>query len=175
MNGTRLLICVLLLFGINVLASDVQKSTGKEALEFTLEDQYARSWSWSDHWKGKPTVVVMSDWKGYSHVDNWTKPLTNRFKGRVQFLAIADLSLTQEAPSFMLPSLQGTLRERFREAFQHSILMDWEGITFKYYLIQEGLPNVLYIDASGIVRLHTWGKGSDDHVAKFADYLERRL
>jgi len=158
-----------------VVSSDEPKAIGLTAARFTLEDQYQQRWAWKDHWQGKPTVVVVSDWKGSDYLESWTLPLTARFKDRVQFVAIADLSLTQEAPSFMQASLQGTLRERFREAYKNSILMDWKGRVCSYYRVRNGLPNVLYIDATGVVRLHTWGSGKEDHVNAFAEALENQL
>ena len=158
-----------------VASDDEPKAIGLKAAKFTMEDQFQQKWAWKDHWQGKPTVLVMSDWTGSDYIDNWTLPLTKRFKGRVQFVAMADLSLTQEAPSFMQSSLQNTLRERFREAYKNSILMDWKGRVCDYYRVRDGLPNVVYIDAAGVVQLHTWGTGKDDHVNAFAEALEKRL
>jgi len=158
-----------------LVADDEPKAIGLKAAKFTLEDQFQQRWAWKDHWQGKPTVLVMSDWKGSDYIDAWTLPLTTRFKDRVQFVALADLSLTQEAPSFMMSTLQGTLRERFREAYKNSILLDWKGRVFDYYRVRDGLPNVLFISADGVVQLHTWGSGKEEHVKAFADALEKRL
>ncbi len=158
-----------------VVSADEPKAIGLKAARFTLEDQYQQRWVWKDHWQGKPTVVVVSDWKGSDYLEAWTLPLTERFKDRVQFVAIADLSLTQESPSFMQSTLQSTLRDRFRESYKNSILLDWKGRVCDYYRVRDGLPNVLYIDAEGVVRLHTWGSGKDDHVKAFAEALEKLL
>ncbi len=144
------------------------KSIGLQAMPFTLQDQFENEWKWENHWKGKPVVLVLSDWKGSDYTTAWTDPLTQRFKDKVQFVAVADVSL---APSFV----HGLIRSRFRDAYSYSILLDWEGDVCRYYKMQEGLPNVLFIDGSGQVRLHTWGKGSKDHVETFATQLERML
>ena len=169
-------VIIALLFAASVLvADDEPKANGLKAAKFTLEDQYQQKWSWKEHWQGKPTVLVISDWKGSDYTENWTLPLTQRFKDRVQFVAIADLSLSEEAPSFMQGTLKNTLREQFRDSYKNSILLDWKGRVCDYYRVRDGLPNVVYIDAAGIVQLHTWGTGKDDHVNAFAEALEKRL
>lgn len=144
------------------------KSIGKRAHAFVLEDQFEQRWSWNNHWKGKPVVLVLSDWKGSDYIPAWTDPLTKRFADRVKFVACADVSL---APSF----LKGYLRGRFRETYTNSILLDWDGATFKHYHTQAGLPNVVFIDADETVRLHTWGTGKPEHIDAFAQNLERLL
>jgi hypothetical protein len=149
-------------------ANDTEKAIGKKAVPFTLEDQFEKKWSWNTHWRGKPTVLVLSDWKGSDHLTKWTSALVPKFKDRVKFASFADVSL---APGF----LKGYLRERFREAFTTSVMLDWDGDVFKHYNVQPGLPNVIYVDATGTVRLHTWGKGAQEHVDAFIVNLERLL
>ena len=163
----RLALISLLLFTFSSVHAN-EKAVGKSAVEFTLEDQFSQKWSWSKHWKGKPTVLVMSDWKGSDYANSWTAPLLERFKDRVQFVALADVSL---APSF----LRGYLRDRFKGAYQHSVLLDWDGDIFTHYVVQPSVANVLFVDPSGTVRLHTWGKGAEDHVEKFATALDLLL
>lgn len=161
-------LCVVLLISSALTAGDGSRAIGKKALAFSVEDQFEKTWSWETNYKGKPTVLVLSDWKGSDYITNWTKPLLERFKGRIQFVAFADVSL---APSFM----HGTIRGMFRESFTYSIMMDFTGDVFKYYNVRAGVPNVVYIDESETVRLHTWGKGSTEYVKAFADHLEKTI
>lgn len=163
------------LLPVGVAKSEEPKAIGLKAANFTLQDQFEKTWKWADHWRGKPTVLVMSDWKGSSYIDAWTAPLAAKYAGKVAFVAMADLSLTQEAPSFMQGTIQNTIRGRFADAYKLPILMDWKGTVVRYYRIRSGLPNVLFIDASGIVQLHTWGKGSESHLASFTEAMERHL
>lgn len=160
---------------IPALSTDDPKAIGLKAANFTLKDQFEKSWKWSDHWHGKPTVLVLSDWKGSSYIDAWTEPLVKKYAGKVAFVAMADLSLTQEAPTFMQGTIQNTIRGRFADAYTIPILMDWKGAVVKYYRMRTGLPNVLFIDANGVVQLHTWGKGSEQHLASFTEAMERYL
>lgn len=162
-----LLASIIAIVGI-AQATDVVKAIGKKAVPFTLEDQFEKKWSWKTHWQGKPAVLVLSDWRGSDHLSKWTTVLVPRFKDRVKFASFADVSL---APGF----LKSYLRERFREAFTTSVMLDWDGDVFRYYNVQPGLPNVIFVDATGTVRLHTWGSGATDHVEAFATNLERLL
>jgi hypothetical protein len=156
--------CVILL--TVALANDT--AVGKRAIEFELTDQHEKEWSWKQHWKGKATIIVLSDWKGSDYTPTWTTPLTAKLKDRVKFVALADVSL---APGF----LKGYLRSRFRDAYSTPILLDWDGDVFTHYAFESGVPNVLFVDAQGIVRLHVWGKGSTEQANAFALNVEKFL
>lgn len=143
-------------------------AVGKRAFDFTIEDQYEKPWSWSATYKGKPTILVMSDRSGSEFITAWTSPLTKQYAKRVSFAALADVSA---APFF----IKGLLRSKFRDAFSVSILMDWDGDAFEYYLVHEGVPNVIYISPDGVVRLHVWGKGTQSEIMAFTRDLDRYL
>jgi hypothetical protein len=144
------------------------RAVGKRAIEFTLLDQFEKEWSWSRNLKGRPTILVLSDWKGSDYTSAWTDPLVARFKDRVQFVAMADVSM---APGF----LEGYLRGRFRDAYKTPIILDFDGDVFEYYQFVAGVPNVLFIDATGVVRLHTWGKGASENVVSIGDRIAKLL
>lgn len=165
---TVIITTVMVLMTLTAIGSSSDRAIGKQAKDFTLLDQFEKPWSWSKNWKGRPTILVLSDWKGSDYTSAWTDPLVARFKDRVQFVAMADVSL---APGF----LEGYLRSRFRDAYKTPILLDFDGDVFEYYQFVSGIPNVLFIDASGMVRLHTWGKGSGDAVTKFAESVTQLL
>lgn len=150
------------------VAVSVDHAIGKKAKEFVLLDQFEKEWSWTKNCKGRPTVMVLSDWKGSDYTAAWTDPLVARFKDRVQFVALADVSM---APGF----LEGYLRSRFRDAYKTPILLDFDGEIFEYYKFVSGVPNVLFIDASGTVRLHTWGKGSNESVTTLIESISKIL
>jgi hypothetical protein len=159
---------VVIVIAAAAVALSVDHAIGKRARDFVLLDQYEKEWSWTKNCKGRPTVMVLSDWKGSDYTAAWTDPLVARFKDRVQFVALADVSM---APGF----LEGYLRSRFRDAYKTPILLDFEGEIFEYYKFVTGVPNVLFIDASGIVRLHIWGKGSSESVNSLIENITKIL
>lgn len=170
LGNMKNILCVLigLLVVVHSMSSADNTAVGKRAIEFELADQFEREWSWSQHWKGKATILVLSDWKGSDYTPTWTTPLTTKLKDRVKFVALADVSL---APGF----LKGYLRSRFRDAYTTPVLLDWDGDVFTHYAFESGVPNVIFIDAQGVVRLHVWGKGSADQANAFAVNVEKLL
>jgi len=168
-TGRSIALLLLLFLAVHPSSTSADdKAIGKTALEFVLQDQFEQSWAWTKHWKGKPTVIVMSDRAGSDYTTKWSEPLHTKFKERIQLVAIADVS---SVPSF----IKGLVRSKFKEAFANSILLDWDGDVCKYYVLQPGIPNVFFLDAQGIVRLHTWGKGAREHVEAFSLNVERIL
>jgi len=161
-------IALLFVGNVALAISPEAKAIGKKAKAFVLEDQFGKSWPWDQHWKGKPTVLILADRTGSEYTKNWTDQLTMPYRDKVQFVACADVSL---APGF----IRSYIKDRFREAFAYSILMDWDGDVFEYYNVQSGLPNVIFIDENEVVRLHTWGTGKPDHVKQFANAMDRLL
>lgn len=143
-------------------------AVGKRAIAFTLEDQFEKEWTWDGHWRGKPTIIMMTDRKGKDYLQTWIKPLVASFRQTVRFASFADVSTV---PGF----LKGFIRGKFRDAFTTSILMDWEGTVIEHYMAKPDVPNVLFVDASGIVRLHTWGDGSGNAVQSFIEQVQRQL
>lgn len=164
-----LTVCVLVLSVVHTTSVRADRTAvGKRAFDFTMEDQFEKTWSWSATYKGKPTVLVMSDRTGSEFITAWTNALTKQYAKRVSFAAMADVSA---APFF----IKGLLRSKFREAYSVSILMDWDGDAFEHYLVHDDVPNVLYISPDGVVRLHVWGKGTQNEIAAFTRDLDRYL
>jgi hypothetical protein len=149
-------LCVAIGFSVVVA---MEKAIGVQALPFTMRDQFNNTWSWEKNFKGKPVVMVLSDWKGSDYTANWTRPLVEKYSSNAQFVAFADVSL---APDF----IRSYIQERFREEYSTPVLLDWNGIIFQHYKVQPGLPNVVFIDPQGTVKLHTWGTGKKEHVEK---------
>ena len=169
MTRSLLLLAYLVTFSITTtLAADPATAIGKRAIAFTLEDQYQQEWAWDKHWRGKPTIVMMTDRSGKDYLQNWIKPLVDSLNDKVRFASFADVSTV---PGF----LKGFIRSKFREAFTWSILMDWDGVVMEHYLARPDVPNILFVDATGTVRLHTWGQGTGSSVKTFIDQVKRHL
>jgi hypothetical protein len=164
MTRSLLLLACLVTLSITTTAADPATAIGKRAITFTLEDQYEQEWAWDKHWRGKPTIVMMTDRNGKDYLQNWIKPLVDSLDSKVRFASFADVSTV---PGF----LKGFIRSRFREAFTWSILMDWDGVVIEHYLARPDVPNLLFVDASGTVRL----QGTGTSVKTFIDQVKRFL
>ena len=132
------------------------------APEFTLEDQFSKEHS-SKKFEGKNVVYIITDRAGADYVENWTKSLSP-FKSKVNFVAVANV---KGVPGL----LKGFIRGKFREVYSYSVLMDWEAKLWEYYGCKDGVPTVVFVDNSGVVRFKTSGKGTESEVKKISDEL----
>lgn len=132
------------------------------APQFTLEDQFDKKYS-SKNFEGKNVVYIITDRAGADYVENWKKSLAP-FKSKVDFVAVANV---KGVPGL----LKGFIRGKFREVYTYSILMDWEAKLWEHFDCKDGVPTVVFVDNSGIVRFKTSGKGTESEVKKISDEL----
>ena len=136
---------------------------GSKIPAFTVEDQNERSWTRSN-FSQKPVLYVVCDRDAYDHVDNWTSELVPRYKSKIHFVPVADVSAV---PGLM----KGYVRGKFKDEFSYPILMDWEGVLVKALRMKPGFPTLVITKADGTMTYHAWGKGT----AKQIERLEKKL
>jgi len=100
--------CLLLLTGMI--------SVGSSIPSFTVEDQFEKKWKKSDY-TGKAALYIVCDRKGYEYADNWTNKLVPKYRNKIHFVPIADVS---PVPGFM----KGYVRGQFKDKFSFSVLLD---------------------------------------------------
>ncbi|HVZ40198.1 MAG TPA: hypothetical protein VHI13_13045 [Candidatus Kapabacteria bacterium] len=138
---------------------------GTHVPEFVIDDQFEHPWN-ASMFRGGVTVYVLSDRSGYEYSGNWTTPLLARFRNSpVRFVPVADV---QSVPGF----LKGLIRGRFRDEFNYSVLMDWDGVLIKAFNMQEDVTNLVIANKSGIVEHVAFGTGTSAQVESFAKRLE---
>lgn len=163
------MIITLLTFLALTMQSAAPKAVGLTVSAFVLSDQYDKEWSWKEQGAHNAIIMMLIDRDGSTYLDKWTAPISARFGDRLRVIRIAN---TSGAPGFLHSFIKG----RFRKSFSYPMLLDWEGVLFSRYHIREAVPNILFVDAHGKIRLHTWGKGDTLHVStvinKIADLLQ---
>ena len=137
---------------------------GSTVPNFKLQDQKKRTWR-RTNFSGKPVLYVACDRDAYDYVDNWTSRLVPKFRSKIHFVPVADLS---SAPDF----LKGYIRDRFDDEFSYPVLMDWSGKLVKLLGIRSGYPTLVITTSSGKITYHAWGKGSASQVARLEAKLE---
>lgn len=136
---------------------------GSKVPAYTVEDQNERAWKRGDFSK-KPVLYVLCDLDAYDHVDNWTKELVPKYKSKIHFVPVADVST--------VPGLiKGYVRGKFKDEFDYPILMDWEGVLVKALGMKAGYPTLVITKADGTMTYHAWGKGSTKQIER----LEKKL
>jgi len=161
------LFCLALVFNIISVSIANDKLIGKKAYNFTLRDQFDKTHYWTS-FKGKPTVIILSDRAGSDFVDNWVKPLQKNLGTKVKFVPIAEVSI---APGFV----HGLIRSGIRDKYTYPLYLDWDGDTYKYYQCKPNIPNVFFVGEDEKISFTMAGNGSTTEVAFFIENVEKLL
>lgn len=139
-------------------------SVGSSIPSFTVEDQFEKKWKKSDY-TGKAALYIVCDRKGYEYADNWTNKLVPKYRNKIHFVPIADVS---PVPGFM----KGYVRGQFKDKFSFSVLLDWQGVLVKAFDMEAGYPTLVLADKSGIVKYRAWGKGSETQIKRLQENID---
>lgn len=140
---------------------------GAKVPSFAIEDQFEKKWTKADY-SNKVTLYMVCDRDGYDYADNWTDKLVPKFKSRIHFVPVADVS---PVPGL----LKGYIRGKFKDNFTFPVLMDWEGTLVKAFDMKEGYPTLIITDKTGVIQYRAWGKGSESEVRRIQEKLEQLL
>ncbi len=144
-----------------------EKMVGKKAYNFTLRDQHDNTHYWTS-FKGKPTIIILSDRAGSDFVDNWVKPLQKALGSKVKFVPVAEVS---SAPGFV----HGMIRSGIRDKYNYPLYLDWEGDTYRYYQCKAEVPNLYFVGSDEKIAITTAGKGTKNEVTTFIENVEKLL
>jgi hypothetical protein len=161
-----------LLFVLTIAVSFVnifsnEKMIGKKAYNFTLRDQHDNTHYWTS-FKGKPTIIILSDRAGSDFVDNWVKPLQKSLGSKVKFVPVAEVS---SAPGFV----HGLIRSGIRDKYNYPLYLDWDGDTYKYYQCKAEVPNLYFVGSDEKIAITTSGKGTKNEVSAFIENVEKLI
>ena len=140
---------------------------GAKVPAFAIEDQFEKKWTKADY-NNKVALYMVCDRDGYDYADNWTDKLVPKFKNRIHFVPVADVS---PVPGL----LKGYIRGKFKDNFTFPVLMDWEGTLVKAFDMKEGYPTLIITDKTGVIQYRAWGKGSESEVRRLQEKLEQLL
>ncbi|HYF03568.1 MAG TPA: hypothetical protein VEC36_09360 [Patescibacteria group bacterium] len=146
-----------------LMAFSVQAITN-HAPDFKLEDQFSKEHS-SKKFEGKSVIYTITDRTGAEYMENWIIAL-KPFKSRVDLVAVANV---KGVPGL----LKGFVRGKFRDVYSYPILMDWDAKLWEHFGCREGVPTVVHVDGSNVVRFKISGKGTEAEVKKLRDELNK--
>lgn len=138
------------------------------ATAFVLKDQYDQQW---DYRFPRETISVMfvADYTGSEQVENWVRPLYDRYEKTIGIYGVADLSAV---PGFM----RGLVAQFFRTKLQYPVMFDWHGTVSRSYAAQGGQANLYLIDTEGRIVLRLVGAVSPERLERVMtqiDHLRR--
>lgn len=140
---------------------------GQKLPTFTMEDQNSKEIQ-SSMYKGKHVLLFLADRAGSKLTPNFTKVLEPKFRGKVTFVAVANVS---SVPFF----LKGFIRGKFRENYSYTVLMDWDGELWEHFSCKDDVTTVVHIDPNGTAKFKLSGTGTDKEIEQIQSYLDAVL
>jgi len=146
-----------------VMSQDV--GVTPRATTFVLKDQYDKQW---DYRFPRETISVLfvADYTGSEQVENWVRPLYDRYEKTIGIYGVADLSAV---PGFM----RGMVARFFRTKLQYPVMFDWQGTVSRSYAAQGGQANLYLIDTEGRIVLRLVGAVSPERLERVMTQIDR--
>lgn len=142
----RIIVLIMALVVILVAPGFAQPTlqVGNRAPDFSLKDQFDKSWSLSNL-AGSVTVLVGADSDSGRAMGPWVDTLKARFSGKAQILGLLDLHT--------VPGIgRGIARSRIRKETKDPLMLDFSGTVSRTYGISSKVPTVVVIDKTGVVK-----------------------
>lgn len=119
-----------------------------QAPAFELTDQYGRAHRIAFP-RGKVSVITLADRRGSRQIEDWVRPLYERYTDRIEFHGIARVAGVPDA-------LRPLVSRLFRRGSGHAVMLDWTGDVCDRYVCEAERANVLVVDRLGRVvhRVH---------------------
>ena len=125
-----------------------------QATEFALKDQHDKTRVYRFP-QETISVVFFADYTGSGQLEDWIRPLYDRYQQSIGIYGVADLSAV---PGFM----RGLVARAFRTQLQYPVMFDWHGTVSRSYEAQSGQANLYLIDTQGRVVLQLVGAVSPE-------------
>ncbi|ETW98208.1 MAG: hypothetical protein ETSY1_19780 [Candidatus Entotheonella factor] len=134
---------------------------------FTLKDQHQTSHHYQFP-RPKISVLIFADYAGSTQLENWIRPLYDRYRETIAIDGVADLS---KVPKL----IRGMVRAAFRDRLARPVMLDWSGAVSTDYHYQKGEANLFVIDPSGHILLKVIGAASHDKLQRIQNAIDRQL
>ena len=137
------------------------------APDFTLEDQHRDEHEYRFP-RERVTVLFLADREGAEGLEDWVRPLYDRYELDVDLRGIAELS---EAPRIF----RGLIRLGFRQVLEYPVLMDWEGEVCEALDYPGEIPRVVVAAPDGEIALKVDGEAEPERVVRVMRSVDELL
>ncbi len=137
------------------------------ASAFSLEDQFEKLHSFTFP-RDKPLVFSIADPGGAKDAPVWTDTIHEKYGDRIAFWSMANLS-------FIPAVARSTARLGIRATSKDPVLCDWDGAVSESLKSKKGHANVIVISKSGTILHRTFGKPTDEKLAKAYEAIDSAL
>lgn len=160
--------CLAVLFpAVLARGSETNDLSGKWIQPFALKDQYGVSHQISFP-RTNLLVLTVADWKGSKQVRDWIAPLETRYRQRIDYCGIADLT---KVPSF----LRGLVRAEFKKRYKYPVMLDWRGNIVKRFDYRKDRVELLVVSRRGLVLVCSSGPADSDKLRRVNQAIEHAL
>ncbi len=139
----------------------------KTVSEFELEDQYETPHTVKFP-KSKITVLTVADQKGSEQVNDWIRPLYQRYEKRIDIAGVADVSTVPAA-------LRPLVRKAFKKQLDYPVMLDWGGAVSKSFGYGKNQVSVFVLGVDGTMLIHVSGKATDAKLKSLFEKIDQAL
>lgn len=147
--------------------STQQRENAMQVPDFVLEDQHRDEHQYRFP-REKVTVLLLADREASEGLEDWVRPLYERYELEIDLRGIAELS---EAPGLF----HGLIRLGFRQVLEYPILMDWEGAVCEALNYPGEVPRVVVAAPDGEIALKVDGEAEPERIARVVETVDELL
>lgn len=142
-------------------------TASKQVASFELKDQHGGIHS-RKFPTSKPVLLVIADPRASRKLKEWTAPLGEQLKDRVDVVAVADLSRVPE-------NFRAMATDSVRKKRSEKVLMDWEGLVSKPLDCRPNVPNLALVSTNGTLLVQVGAAATKALTLEFLDEVEKLL
>ncbi len=149
------------------IASMSTANGSHRAPAFILKDQHKTA----HHYRfprPKISMLLFADHAGSSQLENWIRPLYDRYQDTIHIDGVAELSSVPKL-------IRGMVRSAFRDRLTRPVMLDWSGEVSTDYHYESGKANLFVIDPNGHILLKVVGAMSDAKLERVQNAIDRQL
>ena len=134
---------------------------------FELEDQYETLHPVKFP-KSKITVLTVADQKGSEQVNDWIRPIYQRYEKRIDIAGVADVSTVPAR-------LRSFVRRAFKKQVDYPVMLDWGGGVSKSFGYSKNQVSVFVLSVEGTILIHVSGKVTDLKLKSLFEKIDHAL
>ncbi len=148
-------------------SKDSNKKAKEKAKEFTLKDQFGNDLVYKFP-KQKLSILAFGDKDGADQLENWIRPLYEKYTDKIDILGIAELSIV---PGIAKGIVRGMIKKKSKQA----VGLDWSGAVSKSFSYQKKQANIILIDKEGSIIHKQIGAMTEEKLKQLEDEIDLLL
>jgi AhpC/TSA family len=143
LKSIGLLFAVVCLLISNSALANHRLNNKEKAAEFSLKDQFGTVYDYKFP-REKVSILAFGDKDGAEQLENWIKPLVEKYDTKLDIQGVAELS--------SVPSIaRGIVRGMIKKKSKYPVMLDWKGAVSKSYKYEKKRANIILIDKNGAI------------------------